>query len=163
MGSGEKINGPPFGNPGVCLPGQHLEFTSGGGNRHSCQRPSRPAVYLLSRGRARWGRGTVLTTVTTPPVSQGSVFSFPFSIFLGERTIFRVWVFIIGNLLDMLVANQKPTPCYQDAFSVSTSKWAYWERVLRTTLPTGKGGVVHLFVVCGYQGRRRMLINLKTY
>ena len=25
-------------------------------------------------------------------------------------------------------------------------------RVLRTTLPTGKGGVVHLFVVHGYQG-----------
>ena len=24
--------------------------------------------------------------------------------------------------------------------------------VLRTTLPTGKGGVVHLFVVCGYRG-----------
>ena len=25
-------------------------------------------------------------------------------------------------------------------------------RVLRTTLPTGRGGVVHLFVVYGYQG-----------
>ena len=25
-------------------------------------------------------------------------------------------------------------------------------RVSRTTLPTGKGGVVHLFVVYGYQG-----------
>ena len=25
-------------------------------------------------------------------------------------------------------------------------------RVLRTTLPTGEGGVVHLFVVYGYQG-----------
>ena len=25
-------------------------------------------------------------------------------------------------------------------------------RVLRTTLPTGKGGVIHLFVVFGYQG-----------
>ena len=25
-------------------------------------------------------------------------------------------------------------------------------RVLRTTLPTGKGGVVHLYIVCGYQG-----------
>ena len=25
-------------------------------------------------------------------------------------------------------------------------------RVLRTTLPTGKGGVLHLFVLCGYQG-----------
>ena len=25
---------------------------------------------------------------------------------------------------------------------------------MRTTLPAGKGGVVHLFVVYGYQGRR---------
>ena len=25
-------------------------------------------------------------------------------------------------------------------------------RALRTTIPTGKGGVVHLFVVYGYQG-----------
>ena len=25
-------------------------------------------------------------------------------------------------------------------------------RALRTTLPTGKGGLGHLFVVCGYQG-----------
>ena len=31
--------------------------------------------------------------------------------------------------------------------------------VLRTTLPTGEGRVVHLFVVHGYQGRRRMLNN----
>ena len=30
-------------------------------------------------------------------------------------------------------------------------------RAMRTTLPTLQGGVVHLFVVYGYQGRRRML------
>ena len=32
-------------------------------------------------------------------------------------------------------------------------------RVLRTTLPTGKGGVVHLFLFMGIRVRRRMLIS----
>ena len=45
-------------------------------------------------------------------------------------------------------------------------------RVLRTTLPTGKGGVVHLFVVYGYQGAeedadqllfRRFLLRLRWF
>ena len=36
------------------------------------------------------------------------------------------------------------TPEFREFFSLG--------RVLRTTLPTGKGGVVHLFVVYGYQG-----------
>ena len=36
------------------------------------------------------------------------------------------------------------TPQFQEFFRLG--------RVLRTTLPTGKGGVVHLFVVYGYQG-----------
>ena len=36
------------------------------------------------------------------------------------------------------------TPDFQEFFRLG--------RVLRTTLPTGKGGVVHLFVVYGYQG-----------
>ena len=36
------------------------------------------------------------------------------------------------------------TPQFQEFFRLG--------RVLRTTLPTGKGGVVHLFVVTGYQG-----------
>ena len=36
------------------------------------------------------------------------------------------------------------TPQFQEFFRLG--------RVLRTTLPTAQGGVVHLFVVCGYQG-----------
>ena len=36
------------------------------------------------------------------------------------------------------------TPQFQELFRLG--------RVLRTTLPSGKGGVVHLFVVYGYQG-----------
>ena len=38
------------------------------------------------------------------------------------------------------------TPEFQEFFRLG--------RVLRTTLPTGKGGVVHLFVVYGYQGAK---------
>ena len=36
------------------------------------------------------------------------------------------------------------TPQFQDFFRLG--------RVLRTTLPTAQGGVVHLFVLYGYQG-----------
>ena len=36
------------------------------------------------------------------------------------------------------------TPQFEEFFRLG--------RILRTTLPTGKGGVVHLFVVYGYQG-----------
>ena len=43
------------------------------------------------------------------------------------------------------------TPLFKEFFRLG--------RVLRTTLPTGKGGVVHLLVVYGYQELRRMLIN----
>ena len=40
-------------------------------------------------------------------------------------------------------------------------------RALRTTLPTGRGGVVHLFVVCGYQGAEddsdQLLLTLRLF
>ena len=36
-------------------------------------------------------------------------------------------------------------------------------RVLRTTLPTGKGGVVHLFVVYGYQGAEEDAEKVTSY
>ena len=38
------------------------------GLRHSGQRPSRPAVYLPSRDRARWVGGAAFATVTTSPI-----------------------------------------------------------------------------------------------
>ena len=45
------------------------------------------------------------------------------------------------------------TPQFRELFRLG--------RAVRTTLPTGKGGVIHLFFffVYGYQGRRRILIN----
>ena len=56
------------------------------------------------------------------------------------------------------------TPLALPAFA--TSEFQEFFRLgtaLRVTLPTGGGGVVHLFVICGHQGRRRTLrswINL---
>ena len=47
------------------------------------------------------------------------------------------------------------TPQFQEFFRLG--------RVLRTTLPTGKGGVVHLFVVYGYQGGGRGFGSAFTY
>ena len=62
------------------------------------------------------------------PIFQESVFLVPFCIFLGEKlySFFRVWFLIFGTLLGMLVAEWEPTPCYRDAYSVGTPKWAYW-------------------------------------
>ena len=45
------------------------------------------------------------------------------------------------------------TPQFEEFFRL--------ERVLRTTLPTGKGGLVHLFVVYGYQGAEEDAEKLK--
>ena len=58
------------------------------GLRHSCQRPSRPAVYLPLRGRARWVGGRRCRPVTTPPISQKSVFVYPIYIFWGKAMLF---------------------------------------------------------------------------
>ena len=44
----------------------------------------------------------------------------------------------------LLALSSFVTPQFQEFFRLG--------RMLRTTLPTGKGGVVHLFVVYGYQG-----------
>ena len=41
--------------------------------------------------------------------------------FYGVVMCFRI-------LLDMLVASREPTPCYFDAYSVGTPKWALWRK-----------------------------------
>ena len=57
------------------------------------------------------------------------------------------------SVLEVLLCLSHPfvTPQFQEFFRLG--------RALRTTLPTAQGGVVHLFVVYGYQQRRRMLRN----
>ena len=36
------------------------------------------------------------------------------------------------RMLDMLVAKWVPTPCYNDAYSVGTPKWAFWGKGWQT-------------------------------
>ena len=60
-------------------------------------------VYLSSWGRARWVGGRALATVTTPPISQGSVSCiFPYYLFGGETLLFfkGMFLFISGILLE---------------------------------------------------------------
>ena len=63
------------------------------GRRHSCQRPSRHAVYLPSRGRARWVGGRRWRLSRRRQSSKGVSFYSP-SVFFFLRenfTFFRVW------------------------------------------------------------------------
>ena len=53
--------------------------------------------------------------------------------------------------LGLLVWGGAPWP-FPLVLLLSSRSSLSWGRVLSTTLPTGRGGVVHLFVVYGYQG-----------
>ena len=99
-------------------------------HRHSGQRPSaRRRTSPL--GSCPLGWGTALATVTTSPISQKSVFLFPF-LFLFWRenfTLFLKGMFsYVCVLLSMLVAMRDPTPCCHDAYSVGTPQWACWAK-----------------------------------
>ena len=62
--------------------------------------------------------------------------------FIGKCLFISFYIFLEKNLcsfykgmdsyfcilLSMLVAKREPTPCYRDAYSVGTPKWAYWGR-----------------------------------
>ena len=57
------------------------------------------------------------------------MFLFPFQIFFGELcSLVKGMVSYFSVLLGMLVAKREPTPCYRDAYSVDTPKWAFWEK-----------------------------------
>ena len=114
--------GPPFVNLGVRSSGRHLDKHWG----------RRGASILLGgalplSGSCPLGWGTALATVTTSPIFQGCVFLFPLYIFLGEQIIlfFSGVYFCFFLPLGMLVAKWVPTPCYNDAYSVGTPKWAF--------------------------------------
>ena len=102
--------GPPFVNPGVCPPGQHLDSHLGGGivtvvSVHPAWR------YLPSWGRARWvgGRRWRLSRRRQSPKRE---FLFPFNLFLGIKTVpfYQGVAFYSWILLDMLVAKRERTP-----------------------------------------------------
>ena len=66
---------------------------------------------------------------------------------VGGSSSSRLYRFSQSDKVDSNCAQGFPsfvTPHFMEFFRLG--------RVLRTTLPTGKGGVVHLFVVYGYQG-----------
>ena len=85
-------------------------------------------TVLPLAGSCPLGWGTALVTVTTSSVTQESVFLFPFASF-RERNLYSFFEGMVSYfdvLLNMLVAKREPTPCYRDAFSVDTPKWAFW-------------------------------------
>ena len=86
-------------------------------HRHSCQCPSRPVVYLPSRGRARWvgGRRWRLSRRSQSPKRASFYFSFVSSWERNPCSFFSGYVFYCWILLDLQVAERVPTPCYQDA------------------------------------------------
>ena len=81
-------------------------------------------------GSCPLGWWKTLATVTTSPIFEGCVFLFPLYIFFGEQ----IMLFFKENdccfllPLGMRVAKWVPTPCYDDAYSVGTPKWALWEK-----------------------------------
>ena len=67
---------------------------------------------------------------------------------------------VAGGHSGVGVVNLGGAPLSLSSFSTPQIKEFFrLGRALRTTVPTGKGGVIRLFVVHGYQGRRRRLIN----
>ena len=88
--------GPPFVNPSFCPSCQHLD------SHYECASLQWSASIPLGgvlplSGSCPLGWETALGTVTTSPISQESVFSFPFVIFSGENfTLFvTVWLMFV--------------------------------------------------------------------
>ena len=102
-------------------------------HRHGSQRPACLAVHFPSRGRARWVGGRRWRLSRPCRSLQKASFYFPF-------------------FLDMLVAEREPTPCYHDAFSVGTPKWALWE----------KSGQKHRETTISPLMRRLFLVSKRT-
>ena len=100
------------------------------GHRHSGQRPSRSAVHFPSRGRARWVGGRRWPLSRRRRTSKGVSFYFPCISFGGNMmcSFFKSIFLGICIQLGMLVAKWVPTPCYNDAYSVGTPKWALWRK-----------------------------------
>ena len=66
---------------------------------------------------------------------QKSIFISFFYLFRGKSYVFSgVWFIIFGVLLDMLEAKRVPSPCYRDASSVVTPRWACRGNTWRPTV-----------------------------
>ena len=84
----------------------------------------------------------VRTTTTTTPHDvanlPGKCLFISLYIFLKQLySFYEGMVSYFSVLLSMLVAEREPTPCYRDAYSVDTPKWAYrekgWQNHCKTT------------------------------
>ena len=72
-------------------------------------------------------------------------------IILSGLLLARIRLLVVTLELELLVLLVLPL-LFPPLLLLSFRSFFRLGRVLRTTLPTGKGGVVHLFVVTGYQG-----------
>ena len=121
--------GPPFVDPvSVLLVSTWIYIRRG--HRHSGQRPSRSAAYFASRGRARWVGGRRWRLSRRRQFPRVRLFISHFLSFLGDQlySFSKSMVSYFVVLLSMLEAKWEPTPCYRDAYSVGTPKWAFWEK-----------------------------------
>ena len=62
-------------------------------------------------------------------------------------------VLFIYALLSMPVAHWEPTPCYRDAYSVDTPRWASW----------GKGWLTHFKTTFSPLFGRFFLVSKRTF
>ena len=99
-------------------------------HRYSGQCPSCSVVHFPSRGRARWVGGRRWPLSRRRQTSKSVSFYFPCVSFLGKTFYSFFKSIIVGFSLPMgmLVAKWVPTPCYNDACSVGTPKWAFWRK-----------------------------------
>ena len=114
-------------------------------HRNSGQRPSCSVVHFPSRGRARWVGRRRWPLSRRRQTSKGASFFFPFVSFWGNvlYSFFKSIILGFSIPLGMLAAKWVPTPCYDDAYSVGTPKWAFWEKgwqmQYKTTFPPHLG------------------------
>ena len=98
-------------------------------HRHSCQRPTRCTSPF---GVVPVGSGDgVGDCHDAADLSNECLFIFPLCIFFFWR---KLYSFFQGKdsyfctLLGIPLVQREPTPCYRDAYSVDTPRWAYWEK-----------------------------------
>ena len=100
------------------------------GHRHGGQRLSCSVVHFPSRGRARWVGRRRWPLSRRLQTSKRASFYFPLLSFGGNLlySFFKNIIMGFSIPLGMLEASWVPTPCYNDAYSVGTPKWALWEK-----------------------------------
>ena len=118
--------------------------------RGSC--PQGHGLPIVSCTTMAYGVTCVISHTSAPPPPT-PLPPFPPLLLLTTTTPAGIGVVSLGGA--PLSLPSFVTPQFKEFFRLG--------RVWRTTLPTGKGGVVHLFVVCGYQGSGRGCGSASSY